>query len=154
MRKTLFVGIGNEFRSDDGVGVFIIELLRSKALKDTTLKDVEMIIHRGEGVDLIELWKNYRRVFIFDAVSSDSEAGEVFHFQIPEDNLPSTQFNCSTHAFNIVDVIRLAKTIGSLPEKVSVYGIQAKSFDNGKGLSSAVEQSAVNLIDRIIGELK
>ena len=143
--ETLCVGMGNSFRSDDGVGPYIVKRLAKRCPR------LPWYVCRDEGVDLIVRWQPYRTVVMFDAVASADPAGTVYSFQIPPDTLPATVFACSTHAFNIADVIRLAENLGQLPQYVWVYGIVGRSFAMGKELSPEVRLSADQLVQRLEG---
>ncbi len=138
--ETLCVGLGNVFRSDDGVGPYIVNQLAKRC------PGVPWHVCRDEGMDLIVRWQPYRTVVVFDAVASTDPAGTVHAFQIPPDTLPATVFACSTHAFNLVDVIRLAENLGQLPQHVWVYGIAGRSFVMGKDLSPEVRRAADQLV--------
>ena len=43
----------------------------------------------------------------------------------------------STHALGLADAVELARSLGRLPQRVVVYGIEGAAFEFGNGLSAA-----------------
>lgn len=144
----LLVGIGNEFRKDDGVGCYIVQKIMS--CNDQRL--ATRILNR-EGTNLIECWRGYKTVYVVDAASSGQEPGTVHRFEIPAQPLPKSVFCTSTHALSLADVIHLAQTLDALPPEVIVYGIEAGSFEHGRGLTEKVKASADKLAEELSGEI-
>ena len=63
---TLLIGIGNAYRSDDGVGLVVIRALQAKGLPETFC-----IESNGDGAALIDAWANASKVILIDAVNSN-----------------------------------------------------------------------------------
>ena len=146
-RDVLLVGIGNEFRKDDGVGCYVVGKIMSRGGGRLAAK-----ILAREGTDLIECWRGYGTVYVVDAAMSGSEPGTVHRFEIPGQEIPKSVFRTSTHAFSLADVIHLAQTLDALPPKVIVYGIEAGSFEHGSGLTEKVKSGADKLAEELIEE--
>lgn len=146
--KVCVIGIGNEYRQDDGVGIYIARSLRRRQLPDAAVLE-----HQSEATALIERWQDFKTVILVDAVSSGEKPGTVFRFVIPPDRLPKSVFCASTHTFNIADCIELARTLNQLPRKLIVYGIEGKNFQMDEGLSKEVLMAAQKVIDDIQEEI-
>jgi hydrogenase maturation protease len=57
----------------------------------------------------------------------------------------------STHSVGVTETIELARSLGCLPERVVVYGIEVSNLAPGTGLSDEVEEAVNELameIDR------
>lgn len=143
--KLLVVGIGNEYRRDDAVGLVVARQLEQR-LRDCA----EVIEQSGEGTSLIEAWRGAASVVIIDAVNSDAAPGTIHRFEAHSDELPRSFFHCSTHAFSLAAAIELARTLGELPPHLVVYGIEAKNFTAGIGLAPEVEKAAQQLVEQIV----
>lgn len=143
--KLLLIGIGNAFRRDDGAGLAI-----ARRFKELKLANTEVIETGGEGGALMDLWKDWKRVLIFDAVSSGSDPGSVYLFNPREKKLPAHFFRYSTHAFSLAETIELARALNQLPEEILIYGIEGKNFETGEGLSPEVERA----VERICSEVR
>lgn len=145
--KTLIIGIGNEYRGDDAAGLLVIRKLRNY-----DLKGIEVIENNGDGADLIEKWTGRKNVILIDAVQSGSKPGTIHEFSAPDSILPSEQFKFSTHLFSVQQAIYLSASLGNLPQKLTIYGIEAASFDSGTQISAEVE-IAVNNIVKLVSKI-
>jgi hydrogenase maturation protease len=131
------IGLGNEWRSDDGVG---IEVARR----------VGGLVLDGEPIRLVEALEGEDEVVLVDAVCSGAGAGTVFRFEAGEEPLPASLFGASsTHALGLAEAVELARSLGRLPHRVVVYGIEGESFGFGKGLSAAVEGAAARIVEEV-----
>lgn len=148
--RKLIIGIGNDFRGDDGVGLVIARILRQLGLPG-----IEIIENSGEGTGLISLWKGADTVFVIDAVFSSAEPGKIYRFETGKDNLPSALFKgFSTHAIGLAEAIELSKALGELPRRLIIYGIEGSSYEAGRGLTPEIERSAELVVSKIIEEIE
>ena len=60
------IGVGNEFRRDDGVGLAVVARLR-----DRVPPGVELVLTDGEPTRLIEAWTGAALAVVVDAVRAD-----------------------------------------------------------------------------------
>lgn len=140
----LIIGIGNEYRSDDAAG-----LLAARKIKTLGIQGFDVRENNGDGADLIEKWTGRNFVILIDAVLSGSAPGTIHRFDLPGPELPPELFRFSTHLFSVNQAIYLSASLGKLPARLVVIGIEAASFDAGTGLTPEVE-SAVNNIENIL----
>jgi hydrogenase maturation protease len=146
--KIVVIGVGNEYRSDDGAGLAVARRLRAQLPAE-----VSTLEHSGEGASLLETWQGYGSVIVVDAVHSGAAPGAIHRFDAGSAPVPSRFFHYSTHAFSVAEAVELARSLGQLPAKLIVYGIEGASFAAGRGLSPGVEQAAVELAARIKSEV-
>ncbi len=145
----LIVGAGNEFRSDDGVGPIV-----AKKLGQLMYEKVSIRRCIKDGTELLELCKGHKCVYLIDAVRSGCEPGKIFRFDANREVLPREAFSCySTRAFNVAEAVELARSTGCLPEKLIVYGIEGKCFDDGMDFSDEVKAVIAEVIIRIKREI-
>lgn len=144
----IIIGVGNEFRQDDGVGIAVARLLKSRGLPSVTVVE-----QAGEGTELLDCLHYAESVIIIDATSSGAAPGAVHRFDLHAAALPHGFARSSSHSFGVAEAIEMARTLGRLPATCLVYGIEGKSFDYGNDLSlevaSAVEQVSRELVDRV-----
>jgi hydrogenase maturation protease len=138
------VGVGNEFRRDDGAGLIVAR--RVAALK---LPSLEVAESSGEGASLMDLWNGADQVFLADAARSGAPPGRVFRFDASAGPVPTSFFSYTTHAFSVAEAVETARALGRLPARVIVYGVEGKDFAHGEGLSSCVRDA----LDAIIAAL-
>ena len=123
------IGVGNEWRSDDGAGLEVARRLGGRQLQ-------------GEPIGLVEAFDGADEVAIVDAVFSGAPPGTVHEFEAGADPLPVTVFgSSSTHALGLAEAIEIARSLGRLPARVRVMGIEGARFDYGRGLSPEVEKA-------------
>ena len=154
----LVIGVGNEYRSDDGLGIYVArELrLRKQSCVHCALRGVTILEHSGEGISLVNAWEGYDHVFIIDAVRSGKNPGTIIVLDVLSDRIPRHMFAASSHAFGIGEAIEMARNIGSLPKTLKLYAIEAETFEPGTGLSESVVRNVaelMHLIEQDIGSL-
>ena len=142
--ECLLIGIGNDFRGDDGVGLKVAHDLRARSLPH--LKIVE---HSGEGASLIDLLSEADHVILCDAVSSGAAPGTVFRYEAHHEPLPAQWFR-----FSLAEAVEMARALGCLPARLIIYGIEGADFAAGEGLSKRVAAAAQQVIFRIESELQ
>jgi hydrogenase maturation protease len=142
---TLLVGIGNEYRNDDGAGLVVARTICEKKLASVTVKE-----EFGEGVSLMEAWQGFQKVILVDAVSSGAIPGTIFRIDAKKETVPANLFHYSTHAFSVAEAIELARVMNALPSNLIVYGIEGKDFTAGTTVSANVCKAARRVVEQII----
>ncbi len=141
--RIIIIGIGNEYRSDDGAGISVARRLRT--LLPT---DVAILEESGEGAALIQAWQGKDWVMLVDAVRSGAPAGTIHRLDPRKAPVPSGFFHYSTHAFSVAEAVELARSLDQLPPHLEVYGIEGENFAAGVGLSPPVEQAVEAVVER------
>ena len=144
----LIIGIGNEFRRDDGVGVAI-----AREVAKLEFPDVRVMEASGEGASLMEAWKEYRVAILIDAASSDHKPGTIHRFEPKTETVPENFFHYSTHQFSVAEAIELAKALKTETPEMILYGVDGGDFGNGEGLSEAVEKEVQEVLIMIIHDI-
>lgn len=137
----LFVGIGNSFRSDDGVGPWVAEALRAHGL--------DALVHAGDGTGLLDLFERHAALVLIDATKSGAAPGTLVRLDAIAAPLRADLFHYSTHRFGLAEAVETARALGQLPRALRVYGIEGANFAAGEDLSPEVEQTARALVDRL-----
>lgn len=145
----LIVGIGNETRRDDAIGLMI-----ARRLRDLQLPDVTVIEESGEGVALMDAWKKHEAVIIVDAVASGARPGMIVKIDAHAQPIPSSFFHYSTHTFSVAEAIELARVLHELPPCLYVYGIEGACFQPGTGISRELQKSSEEVISMIENDVK
>jgi len=135
------VGVGNDFRHDDAAG-----LIAARRLRDCGIPAQE---HQGDLATLIERWKGADSLILIDAIAPGRVPGAMYRLNASTSPLDRQVCNTSTHAFGLADVIELSRTLGTLPPKVLVFGIEAKDLTVGVGLSPEVEANLPELVKEV-----
>jgi hydrogenase maturation protease len=134
------VGVGNELRGDDAVGLEVLRLLG-----DTLPDGVRALPCEGEPVALLSSWEGCDTVILVDATRAGVEPGTVRRIPAHAAPLPAELGRSSTHVLGVAEAVELARALGRLPARTIVYGIEGESFETGAPLS-AVARSAAGVV--------
>jgi hydrogenase maturation protease len=149
------MGFGNPVRSDDGVGCYVLENLKSE------LSNRENISFFDMGTSAFEILfqlKGHHKIIIIDAVINSNEAdGTVF-------KLPASEINAAIiddpmvflHSLKWDQALSYAKKImqDDFPQNdIHAYLIAVSDIKMEIGLSPAVLEGAKKVIDHIKSEL-
>lgn len=144
----MIVGIGNEFRSDDGLGPCVVRELRKNVPRGVRIKE-----HSGEGTGLMDLWKGQSGVIVIDAIKSGSPPGTIHSIDPLHQETPRWLAQSSSHTFGVAEAIALSRHLGTLPGFLRIVGIEAESFAAGQGLSTSVVKSVPSLLELLRKEI-
>jgi hydrogenase maturation protease len=144
MAPVLIIGLGNDCRGDDAVG-----LLAARELRGSSRGRFAVCEHQGDGLALLDLWDTRGVVILIDAVRSGSNPGTIHRFDATTKMLPSAAWSQSTHAFGVGEAIELARALKRLPSRLIVYGIESRNFTAGSAVSPAVERAIPKVVRRV-----
>ncbi|MGB7438443.1 MAG: hydrogenase maturation protease [Candidatus Acidiferrum sp.] len=147
-QKTILIGVGNPFRSDDGAGRIVLAHLRGRIPTA-----VEVLEETGDGAELLDNWKDADSVIVVDAVQSGAPPGTIHVWDARTEKLPGWFSHSSTHAFGVAEAIELARTMGDLPQRLIVYGIEGLDFSAGTELSPEVAQAVPTVAKLMLLEI-
>lgn len=143
------IGLGNEFRGDDAVG-----LLAARRLQGVLGDRAEVVEADVAGVELLEVMKGAGAVLLIDAVRSGQAPGTIHRLDASAGPIAPALFPRSTHAVGVAEVLELARTLGVLPTKVIVYGIEAGDTEVGHPLSPQVSHALNEVVQLILKEVE
>jgi len=132
---------GNRHRGDDAAGLRVADRLRELGLAAQTLN--------GEVTEIMEAWSGADAVVLVDAVVTGARVGTV-HVWDGRDLKASRISSASSHGLGVGEAIELGRTLGCLPAKIQVYGIEAAQFAPGTTASPEVEQAAETVAREIV----
>ena len=138
------IGVGNELRGDDAVGLHVARALAGEA---------EVREFHGEPIGLIDSWAGYDRAILADATESGAEPGTIRRIAAHEAALPPELRRASTHLLGVAEAVELARALNRLPAQTIVYGIEGACFDTGAELSPEVAAAAETVARAIREEL-
>ena len=103
------IGVGNEWRGDDAVGLVVARRL---AALDPTLR---VTAHGGEPVDLIDAWTGQDEVILVDAVESGARPGTIHRSRPRSATRAGAPGRGSTHALGVAEAVALGRALGAPP---------------------------------------
>ena len=120
------IGLGNAIRGDDAVG-----LLVARRARQIAGDDVEVLELEGEPLDLIGAWESAGAVVVVDAVRSGAQPGTIVTHDVLASPLPAGLAAASTHALGLAEAVELARSLGRLPERLVIVGVEAADLTPG-----------------------
>ncbi len=141
------IGVGNEFRRDDGIGLAVLAELRRRAVPG-----VDLAVCDGEPTQLLDAWGGRPLAVVVDAVRCEPSMPGRVHRTTLDGALPGTA--ASTHGLGIPEAVRLAQAVDRAPHRLVVYAVEAADLGFGVGLSPAVEQAVPDVVDAVLAELR
>jgi hydrogenase 3 maturation protease len=137
--RIVVVGVGNELRRDDFVGVEVVRRLKNRVSKHVMLIESETVPENFIE-PIVEF--NPTRVLIIDAGLLGLESGDA-RFLEPSDALGLATGAVSTHSLPLkIFCEYLGKATSA---KIALIVIQPKRTDFGEGLSSEIKKTAEKL---------
>lgn len=144
------IGVGNEWRGDDAVG-----LLVARRLQQDNLSQVQIFESLGTGSEVQDAWKDAAGVIVVDAVSSDGLPGAIYRFDAHDAGMPVRPSRSnSSHGWGVAEALALGRLFQELPPFFIIYGIEGKNFDPGQEVSPEVAAAIPEVVGRIEQEIQ
>ena len=143
------IGVGNLFRGDDAAGV-----LAARRLQALVGDRAEVIEAELAGLDVLDLMAAASTVILIDAARSGRPAGTIHRLDASAGPISADLFPHSTHVLNAVDAIEMGRTLGLLPPRVIVYGLEVGDTTAGNALSPVVAGALDQVVERVLCELE
>lgn len=139
------IGVGNRNRGDDGVGPLVVDAVRRGAPACITTTVVD-----GDLSDLPLRWNGDQTVVIIDACRTGAAPGTIRVFNGLTTALPTGHRPISSHGIGLADAIEMARMLDRMPRSLTVFAIEAHSFDHMAPASAAVARAAGQVARRIL----
>jgi len=139
--RRLVIGVGNEYRRDDGVGPRVVAELTAR------LPGTELRTSDGEPSRMLDLWTGAALAVVVDAVHAPSLApGAWFELSLTE---AAETPAAGTHGVGLGTAVALGRVLDRLPQRLVVLAVCGRDFGFGAGLSDPVEAVVAAVADRV-----
>jgi hydrogenase maturation protease len=152
--KILVVGVGNLLKSDDGLGIHVIEKLKKMKLPNK----VDIMDLGTSGMDILHYSENYDKIIFIDAIKVGKSPGTVYRIkprdvEVGDDSLRDMIY-MSMHEIDLEKVIALGRKLGQIPDNVVIIGCEPKETSQMKiGLTKEVETAVPDIVQLVLEEL-
>lgn len=155
MKQVAVMGFGNPVRSDDGIGMYVIEEIKKKIGENRSVSIFDMGTSSFEV--LFEL-KGHEKIILVDAViNTDEPVGSLFKVPAKEVmRAPQDDPLVFLHGMKWDQALSYAKKIlqDDYPEDIIVYLIAIENTKLEVELSDKIKAAGDEVVDLILEELK
>ncbi|MCF3143449.1 hydrogenase maturation protease [Streptomyces platensis] len=145
------IGVGNDYRHDDGVGWAVVAGLTQRGKHRPLPRGVRLFCTDGDPARLISAWDDVHLAVVVDAAYAhqDRRPGRVHHLRLDGDLPDMSRGETGSHGFALSDTVRLARTLDRLPGELLLYAVEVADTSLGTGLSPQVAAAVGPLVQRI-----
>ncbi|MEU6017401.1 hydrogenase maturation protease [Streptomyces sp. NPDC047515] len=149
------IGVGNDFRHDDGVGWAVVARLAERAEERPLPSGTALFVCDGDPARLITLWEGAGLAIVVDAAHAHpGHPGRLHRLELDGGQLPRTSSATSSHGLGLGYAVQLARELDRLPGQLVVYAVEGADTSLGKGLSAPVAAVVEPLSERIAEEIE
>nr|BFE71859.1 hypothetical protein GCM10020092_051600 [Actinoplanes digitatis] len=112
----MVIGVGNDYRRDDGFGPLVVAGLAERQASDRRLAAVDLRVSDGEPTRLIDLWTGADVAVVVDAVLDDGHhSGLRYELVLDALNELPEESAASSHGISLGSTVALARALDRLP---------------------------------------
>ncbi|MBN2602141.1 MAG: hydrogenase maturation protease [Candidatus Marinimicrobia bacterium] len=148
--KRLILGLGNELLTDDGIGIYIAEQLKSE------IHEADIICSADSGFGLLDHMIDYEQVILIDSIITGKiDIGEVHCFSSADF---TRHIPFSIHSTDIISILEYSRKCGFLvPDRIEFLAVEIEDNQTFKeSFSDSIEnqkEQIVKKIQKIITEI-
>lgn len=144
----MLIGVGNEFRRDDGAGPILVA-----SLGDRVPAGVHTVLSHGDPAELIDAWSGAWLAVVVDAVRADPGVPGRLHRLVLDRRQLVPGRAVSSHGLGAGEAIGLARALGRLPDRLILHAVEAAEVSPGTGLTPAVAAALPGLAAAVLADL-
>ncbi|MEU9126892.1 hydrogenase maturation protease [Kitasatospora sp. NPDC048540] len=148
------IGVGNEYRRDDGVGWAVVTRLAERLRNAPSPGRAALVVCDGDPARLISHWEGADLAIVVDAAHAHpGRPGRVHRLELAGGRLAVADGATSSHGLGLGDAVELARELDRLPALLVVYAVEGADCSPGTGLSAPVGAAVDSLADEIAGQI-
>ena len=148
--KTLILGLGNPYLTDDSAGLRVIrELDKRLSNPDVSTNETSLA-----GITLLDYLVGFDKAIIVDAIESPKgKPGSIY--RLTPEEFDTSCHTTSTHDIGVIAAIELGKRLKlDLPRDISIIAVEAKDIVTlSEVCTPEVEKAIPLVVDMIIAEV-
>lgn len=152
MEKSVVVlGLGNPLMADEGIGVYLVERLLESAAEYPA---VDFVDAGTGGLSILYQIEGRRKAVMIDCAFMDEPPGAIRRFTPEEVESRKVLAHQSLHEADLMQIIALARQLGSAPDEIVIFGIQPERVEPGLDLSPTLTERIDEYISMILHEFE
>ena len=145
--EVLVIGIGNDLRGDDGVGLVV-----AAALADRRTPGVRVMTTAGDPATIIDAWVGVGLVIVVDAAMGDVATSGRLRRWVPAELAGIAEV--SSHGLGLLQAYGLGEALGRLPARVVVFTGDSAEAGHGIGLSPPIGAAGPRAVAAVLTEVR
>ncbi len=146
--RLVVVAPGNTLRGDDGLGPAVAARLRA------LFPELPILTGAADALSILAFWEGAEAAYLVDAAVTGAESGHLHRLDLSAQPLPKEMARCSSHGLGLAEALALGRSLGRLPERVTLLAVEAAGFAPGTGLSPAVADRVEPLAAEIAASVR
>lgn len=153
-RGPVVVGVGNLYRCDDAAGIHVLRRLEGRVADGVRLVECD-----GEATRLLDAWAGASLAVVVDAVHTHLGRPGTLHRLVVEPDgrvpeIPFTRGTASSHVLGPGEAVSLGASLGRLPDRLVILGVEGHRFSFGETLSDEVAAACDRVAEAVLAELE
>lgn len=144
-KQICLLSLGNPIMGDDGIGLLVMEQLKLKNLPQN-VKTIELGI---DPLNVLSCLDKYQYLIFIDAVCKEDEPGNVYKIDLEELINARASDISSFHYFNILDALKLAKSLG-YQFQAFLIGINVGVLQPREGISHKIQKYLHLIVEKVL----
>lgn len=140
------IGLGNDYRRDDGVGPII-----AAAVNDKALPGVRVVTGIADPMSLVEAWSPATLAVLVDAAITSAPTPGRIHRCALKDVAGSRVL--SSHALDVSGAIALGEALDRLPNQLVILTVEVADTAHGVGLTPKVAAAVPEAVAAVAAEI-
>jgi hydrogenase maturation protease len=146
--EIVVIGLGNTYRSDDGVGI-----AAAAALDQLALPGVRVVTDVVEPTSLLEVWSGAGLAVVIDAaVVTPSTPGRIRRCTLNDVVTPCE--GLSSHSVDISRTHELGRLLRRIPDALVLFTIEVADTRHGTALTPQVARAVPEVVGMAVNEIK
>ncbi|MGY0490631.1 hydrogenase maturation protease [Streptomyces sp. WG-D5] len=151
--RIVVIGVGNEFRHDDGLGPAVVARLGARAATRPLPPGTTLATCDGEPGRLLGRWENAALAVVVDAAHAEPpHPGRVHRLELADEAL-ARPGSTSSHGLGLGEAVELSRVLGRLPGRLVVYAVEGADRTVGTGLSPVVAERVDAVADAVESDI-
>ncbi|TDO17343.1 hydrogenase maturation protease [Mycobacterium sp. BK086] len=143
----LVIGIGNDVRGDDGVGLAV-----AAGIAERHHPGVEVLSATCDPATILDAWTGLPLVVAVDAASGPGAVpGRIGRWTPGEEQQPSV---LSSHSLGLQEVYALGQALGRLPQRLVVFTVEIEGAGYGVQLTAPVAAAVSVAVEAVLAEIQ
>ena len=154
-KPVLILGIGNLLFKDDGIGLHVVEKLKTMDMPP----DVELIEGGIAAFDIVYMIENRQKVIVIDSMKADGPPGTIYRLVNHEivDKRRNALKNAAEAEF--IEYYGNTRLMGTTPRELVFIGVEPEDTGNKSGnleigLSPTLEKIFPEFIEMVMREIR